>query len=81
MSSLKKVSQLKERLESMRAEVERAKGSLDSTLRRLSEKFGCSSLGEGEKVLADLKVKRDRLAKKLKRSTEKFERKWGDVLK
>lgn len=81
MSDLEKVSRLKEQVESLRSEVDRAKGALSSTIRQLKEDFGCDSLEEGRKKLAHLQRSREERAKRVEKARERFERKWGDLLR
>lgn len=78
---LKRVTELRGRLDNLRQRVERAKGALDSTLRRLKEEFGVASLEDAEVELRRMKGQRKSQEKRLSRALREFEKKYGDILK
>lgn len=77
---LGKVMRLKEKVEALRSEAERARGALDSVLSRLKDDHGCATIGEAEEKLKTLREKREKGEKALRKATEEFEGRWGDLL-
>lgn len=72
---------LRDRVDTVRRDRDRAAGQLDALMERLRDEFGCNTLEEAEKYEATLAAEVDRTAKALQHATAEFETKWGDYVK
>lgn len=80
MTKLKELEQLKERIETLKTEVNRSKGARDEALRNLQEEFDIETLGEAEDLLI-LIIKQEKKAKtKFNDALEDFNSEWGERL-
>ena len=70
---------LKRKVETLKSEVDQAKGALDSAMERLSE-FGCSTIEEAEKILITLQSQADEAKADFDKSMAEFEEKWKGKL-
>ena len=78
MADLKDLLALKERVESLRREADKAAGALEQSMRRLKEEFGCGSIKEAEKLLKELKAEEEESKDQFDREFEKFEKLWSE---
>lgn len=77
---IKRYQQLKNKLDNLQREVNRADGALDQTLLTLKTEFNCATLEEGEKKKSELQTKARKAEKKFNSLLNQFEEQWGDVL-
>lgn len=69
----------KEQDEKARRESDRAAGVVSHLLGELREGFGCGSIAEAEKLLAELEVQETAAAKALDRAVRKYELEFADA--
>ncbi len=81
MSDLKKLTQLREDIDHMRRESDKAQGALDAILTRLKNEFDCDDLEDAENLLEALRTKLESTRALFRSEMAKFERKWGEKLK
>lgn len=71
---------LKKRADELKAESDRAAGSLATVLARLKNEFGCESLEAAELKLAELRAAELRAAVAYNSALADFKEKYGDYL-
>lgn len=79
-ADLKKLAQLREQVDSMQRESDRAEGALQQILTQLKEEYGCKNLDEAEGLLASLREKLTETEEEYEGALEKFQKKWGSAL-
>ena len=67
---------LKKDVEDAQQRVSKAEGSLESEMRSLKNKFGCSTLEEAEKMLKSEKKNKSELLESLEEEVEGYQEKW-----
>lgn len=76
----KEFVRLKERVEVLQRKADRAEGALEQWHQQLRKEFGCRSVDEARKTLADLEQQEQQLDEEYQKTVQVFERKWGDKL-
>ncbi len=79
MPSVSDIADLKERVERLRRDVDRAQGAYDQSMQRLSSEFDCSSIQAAEKKMARLEEEQEELEAKLKKAMKKLREDYPDV--
>lgn len=77
--NLRKFTKLRERLETLRRDEQRAAGARDQLLLRLKTEFGCDSVQAAKKLLAKLEADSDRENGEFQTALKEFEVKYGEV--
>jgi len=77
---LRRYRKAKEAVEAAERELQRAEGRLEQLKEQLRE-FGCESVAEARKKLAELEKEQRRLTKKLSGKLEEFQAKWNDLMR
>lgn len=72
---------LRNKIDKMKATVERSKGALEGDLKRLKKEFGLSSLEEAKKLWMAVRKERIEKEKSFKIGIENFEKRWESKLK
>lgn len=72
--------ELKRKVERYQKEQERAAGAYDQLMSELASEFGCKSLKEAKRLLAEMEKTEQEQSKLLREGLAKFEEKWGDKL-
>lgn len=80
MSSLQDITDLKRKVDALRAKAERARGVLESVEAELKDKWGCATLEEAETKLEGLRAKEKKLAVQFDKKRAAFEEKWAEEL-
>ena len=70
----------KSKVDSIRQEGDREKGSLDATKRRIMEEFGCKTLEEAKALEARIRKEAEELEVQYDDSMEKFKKQWEEEL-
>ena len=76
---LKEYQTIKARVEMARREKDRAEGAMESQMRTLKEKFGCSSVDEAETKLQKLKSEASEAEQKYNDKLKDFKEKWKSL--
>lgn len=71
---------LKDRLDEMTRERDRAAGALAEQVKRLKDEFGCASLKEAKALLNKWKYEAEVAGKAYRKAAAEFERKWKERL-
>lgn len=71
---------LKAKADELAREAERAAGAEEQILRQLKKEFRCSSLEEGEKLLAQVEKDLERAERECEVALAKFEKHFGKLL-
>ena len=79
MSSIEKLTALKEKVEGLRREADKATGALDQAMKQLKESFNCKTLKEGQILLEELEEKEIKAKEKFDKAMNKFEKDWEEV--
>lgn len=74
--NVEEFEELRDEIERLKASHQQRKGEMNELLRQLQEEFGCHSIEEAEKLLADLECQVARLNQKLEAKTEKLKQEW-----
>lgn len=69
-------NKLKSQVETAKAEAERAKGSLEASMRRLNEEFDCKTLKDGEQLLSKLQRELEELQENFNAAFKRYQNKW-----
>lgn len=77
MAELKDLLALRQRVEKLRSERDRARGALEQTMLRLKTEFKCSTLPAAEKLLKQYKAERADAAEAFDNAMAKFEKEWN----
>lgn len=78
MTKLDQYQRLKKQVDDLGRQCSEARGKRDALLEQLRDRFGCSSLSEGQKLLRN-KIKRQKvLSNKLRDLMSCFEETYGD---
>lgn len=77
---IERYNMLNKRVELAAAQLQRAKGALESMHTTLRQEFGVESLEAAEELLTTLQDKEDKLAARLQTMLSKFEEVYGDKL-
>ena len=80
MNALDRYAKLKERVEALRAERDKAQGALDQLLDTLQAKYQCATVEEAKQKLADLEFKYNTQYLVFHEMLEKFEQDWREQL-
>ena len=80
-SELGRFLSIKEKLDSLQKQADRAQGALDQVLSTIKKEFGCNSLEEAKLLQAKLAKDTSRLESELHKSLLAFEEKHGEMLK
>lgn len=76
MNDLEKYLQIKKEAEQAEREAARAEGALHQTLQGLRKAYDCKTIEDAEKMLKDLKRKRDEAKTLFDKQMRLFEKKW-----
>lgn len=77
---LQEFQQLKDDVDRLRREADKAAGAYDEQMKRLKSEFDCDSIEQAEKMLADLEKQEAKAVKAYERSKASFDEQWGEVL-
>ena len=75
-----KIEQYDKKLEKLKAEKERAQGTIDHLTEKLKNDFECDSIEEAEIKMETLQKKADKYKNQIDETLESFEEKYQDVL-
>jgi len=78
--NIREYEKLKDKVDRLKADAERAKGAFDSVMDRLADDCGCNSIEEAEEKLGKLKTERDKAEKSYEKAMSTFQKKWGEKL-
>ena len=81
MSKLSDYLSLKQRVESLQADVSRSEGALEQLLQQLKREFGCKSLKDAKRLLQKLTSELEQLDSDNKVELEAFEELWDARLR
>ncbi len=70
-------NQLRTKVENAKSEAERAKGSLEASMRRLKEEFGCDTLKEAEQKLLRIQNEMEDLQEGFNSAFTRYQAKWN----
>lgn len=80
MANLADLTALKKQVDNLQRTADRASGALEQAMSRLNEEFGCGSLKEAEKLLAELKTQEEETKDAFDTAYSDFEEQWEDQL-
>ena len=80
MMNVEKYQKLKKRVESLKAEADRAEGAKEQLMQKLQDEFDCSTVKEADELLSSLEVKKKKVESKYVKALTAFEDKWGEKL-
>ena len=80
MASLKELTALKDRVEQLRRDADKAAGGLEQTLKQLSEEFDCDTLEAAEKKLKEMVRKEAEAKAAFDTALEEFNEKHSEDL-
>lgn len=78
--NLEKYQRLKESLESLKEERDRAVGALSEMKKRLLKEFGCKTIKEAVKLHTEMEKEQEKLKEEYQNEYEKIYDKWGHLL-
>jgi len=73
MPNLNKLMRLREKVDRMKREADKASGALAETMKRLRKEFGCDSLKEARAMLRILEKKEQRAKAEAEKALAEFE--------
>jgi predicted component of type VI protein secretion system len=76
---VERLLRIKERVEDLRAERDRAEGKLEQIMAVLEKEHGCSSLEEAEEKAEKLEKKAAKAKKEFESALSRFEATWGKI--
>ena len=79
MSTLKKYTELKSKVEEAQQKANKAAGALEQVMKTLKEQFGCSTLEAAEKKLKLLQKQHQNINTQYEKEIEDFEEKWDEL--
>lgn len=79
-TSLKKLTQLKSKIDKAEKEYLMAQGALEEIKQNLKKEFKCSTLKEANALMRKLRKKQKAAEKEFNTGLEKFEEEWKDIL-
>lgn len=79
-TDLHNLTHLREKVDQLRREVDRAEGVHENNLKRLKKEFGCKSFEEAISLLSRLKGEKDKSERELGKAVRRFEKKWSKEL-
>lgn len=71
---------VKDKVEKLKEDRDKAQGAQDQILERLRNEFGCSTLKQGQKKLDELDKNIDEKEKQFKNDLDQFEEDWKEHL-
>jgi len=71
---------LKNKVDNLKTQRDKAKGSLATVMGRLKDEFGCESIQDAEELLTELKESVKQHEEELEKLYEKFEDEFGERL-
>ena len=77
---LEQYQKLKDKVDKLQRESDRAEGALEEVMKELASEFKCDSLSQAEKLATKLRKESDEAEKDYQEALDKFEEKWEDVL-
>ena len=77
---LKRYQKLKDDVDRLRREADRAEGALEELMGRLEAEFGCKTLREAKALSSRLEDEADKATKEFNSKLDEFEEEWGEVL-
>lgn len=80
MTDTKKLWEIKQAVERMEAEVERAKGAMEHALQILKEQYNCSTIEEAQLLLKKMEKEEEEKKALFLRKYKAFLLKWGSKL-
>lgn len=80
MSSINDLTNLKQRMEDVKQEADRAAGALSQIMSRLKKGFDCGTIEDAEKLLSAISRETDKAEQEFENSLAEFESKYEDVL-
>lgn len=75
---LETLTRLRKRVDEHRREADKAEGALERVLAQLKEEFGCSTVEEGERLLARLQRHERKARARFEGALEEFEREFPE---
>jgi len=78
--SLDQYQKLKQRVDRLQREADKAAGARAERLKRLEDEFGCKSIKEAEKLLAKLEAEAKKVESDYQQAAAEFYEEWGDKL-
>ncbi len=80
-ADVKKLLRIKERVEEMKRDADKAEGALQRIEEQIREEFKCKDLDAACDLLDVLEVQEKDAEEAFDKAQRKFEKKWGDLLK
>ena len=80
MADLNDLTRIKEQVDRLQREADKASGALEHAMVQLKEDFGCKTLEEGQKLLDELTQESKKAEDEFNKALKKFEDEWGDTL-
>ena len=80
MATLRDLERLKRQSESLRTEIDQAKGALDVMMKALKSEFNVGSLKEAERLLEKMRKEEQERQEEFEEAFEEFNTKWGERL-
>ena len=77
---LKKLTDLKQKVENLRAKLQRARGASEQLSKELDHDWDCQTLNDARSLLKQMQSKRIKLKTELDKKFSDFEDEWSEVL-
>lgn len=78
--NLNKYLRMKEKIESLQREADKAEGAAEQSLKRLQKDFGCKSLEEAKRLIEEREEEQRKLEKEYEKEETRFRTKWKDTI-
>lgn len=79
--NIKRIERLREQVNNLKREADRAEGALQTILTRLRNEFNCNTIEEAEQLLEKLKKRLETAEENFESEIKKFEEKWHKTLR